>query len=131
MLRSAIHNTNKYFQRAGLLIAAGLFVASSLVAIFAPAVSAKEIVGSSVKAATSYSWTDRQTISVSGGSVKSGQGLKVDANLDQPSTGSGIVYMTETLTIRDCPFLGLFCSDSDVANECYVSMSIKLSNKLF
>jgi hypothetical protein len=127
MLKNTLVNIKTLMRRTALLVMAAVFVSSSFVAAFAPSVSAKELISSSVQAATSYAWTDRQTISVTGGSVKAGQGFRVDANDNAPTTGSGIILMTEIQKIQDCPFLWTFCSTEDVPTECYVSMSIALT----
>jgi hypothetical protein len=127
MLKSNLTNIKIYLQRSALLVVTAVFISSSFIAAFAPSVSAKEVKSSSVQPATSYAWQDRQTISVTGGSVKAGQGLRVDANNNAPSAGSGIILMTEVQRIEDCPFLGLFCSTEDVPVECFVTMSIALT----
>jgi hypothetical protein len=127
MLKSTLGNIKTLMRRAALLVMAAFFVSASFVAAFAPLASAKEIISSSVQPATSYAWKDRQTISISGGSVKAGQGFRVDPNNSAPTSGGGTILMTEIQKIQDCPFLGMFCSTEDVPEECWVSMSIALT----
>lgn len=129
MLRSTFSSIGRTLQRGVLLVAAGLLVASPLSLALSSQVNAAELVDSSVQVATSYAWKDRQTIAVTGGSVKANQGITVDANAAQPSSGGGFIVMTETQTIRDCT-LWVFCSENEVQEECFVNLKIQFSNGL-
>lgn len=128
MLEQLFNDIGKHTRNAVLLLIAVVFTATSAVAALSTNVNAAEIVGSSIGAATTYTWTDRQTISVTGGSVKSGQSLKVDANANSPTSGNGSILMTEKLTIRDCWLF--ICNDSESSADCFVTMSITIASGL-
>jgi len=79
--------------------------------------------------ATDYKWVDRQTISVSGGSVAADQKITVDPNSPDPLTVTrgATITVTETGTKRDCT-LWIFCKDVNVDYLCYVPIGLQFTN---
>jgi hypothetical protein len=78
--------------------------------------------------ATTYTWQDRQTISVTGGDVKPNQVVTVDVNDNGPQSGSGNINTTQVIQTRSCSFWFIGCHNKDVVQDCYINMTLAFTD---
>lgn len=77
--------------------------------------------------ATSYTWKDRQTISVSGGSVKPNQTLTTDPNAAIATSAEGTIQTSEVVQSQSCILGFINCHTVDTTNDCTVALKLAIA----
>ncbi len=122
---SISHNKSVAMRRVAFLKYA--FVLSLLVpVVLAPSAFAATL-GAVPDPATTYTWQDRQTISISGGSVKPGQKLLVDINDNNPTSTKGIILVSQEYIDQNCSFL-FWCKQTTELRDCRLPLALTFTN---